>query len=600
MRDARPMRHSSSRIASAGNAATALSMAARTAVSRPRCRAAAQLLVRSARATGHRRADARRAAPDGRGRPCTPSRATGRSRVPLYQDGQRRLADLGLDFDLGLMWLAVLAVGAGRRPAGGHRGARGARDLRADRVAAVPRPARPARGDRAAAGRPRAGRAGRLRTHRRRARVRSNVRCVTRATDPTPLRVVCPPRSRSPACASSTARRSSPDPTARWCWPTSARTSSRSSRRRGTGPVAGGRRGSARGRTEPPRTTSPSIAASARSGWTCGRRWARACCAGCSSGPTSFVENFRPGGLDRLGFGDDELARHQSAPDPCRDLGLRARRARRREARLRLRRAGGRRADVGHRRLRCGRRRADQGRRRDLATSRRGSSWRSGSSARSSAADGRARAGAAAGPASGVRVDVSLLGSTLALLINQAQNAFVTGQQPSRRGNAHPNIVPYEAFDTADRPIVVAVGSERQWPRFCEAIGLPGLACDPRFATNADRVANREALRPLLAARLRERTRRGLAGGPRCGRRPLRPRQRHPAGVRARSTRRAHGLRRRPSGAGRPFARSARRSSSTARRRPPSQPPPLLGEHTDEILRELGYEETERAAFRRP
>src|SRR5204862_2704146 len=104
----------------------------------------------------------------------------------------------------------------------------------------------------------------------------------------------------------------------------------------------------------------------------------------------------------------------------------------------------------------------------------------------------------------GARIDVSLFESTLALLINQAQNAFVTGQQPARRGNAHSNIVPYEVFQTADRPIVIAVGSERQWPRFCEAVGLAALAADPRFATNEDRVASRGALQVLIAERLQE------------------------------------------------------------------------------------------------
>ena len=102
----------------------------------------------------------------------------------------------------------------------------------------------------------------------------------------------------------------------------------------------------------------------------------------------------------------------------------------------------------------------------------------------------------------GQRVDVSLLGSTLAVLVNQAQNAFVSGRSPGRLGNAHPNIVPYETFATADGELAVAVGSERQWPRFCEAIGLPELATDPRFATNGDRVDNRDALRPLIADRL--------------------------------------------------------------------------------------------------
>ena len=100
------------------------------------------------------------------------------------------------------------------------------------------------------------------------------------------------------------------------------------------------------------------------------------------------------------------------------------------------------------------------------------------------------------------RVDVALLGSTLALLVNQAQTAGTTGRAPVRRGNAHPNIVPYEAFDAADRPIVIAVGSERQWPRFCEAIGLPELAEDPRFRSNADRVEHRDALRAILRERI--------------------------------------------------------------------------------------------------
>jgi glutaryl-CoA transferase len=101
----------------------------------------------------------------------------------------------------------------------------------------------------------------------------------------------------------------------------------------------------------------------------------------------------------------------------------------------------------------------------------------------------------------GQRIDVSLLESTLAMLINQAQNAFVSGHAPDRRGNAHPNIVPYETFATADGEIAVAVGSERQWPRLCHALGLDHLSADSRFADNDARVRNREELRPLLAAR---------------------------------------------------------------------------------------------------
>ena len=100
----------------------------------------------------------------------------------------------------------------------------------------------------------------------------------------------------------------------------------------------------------------------------------------------------------------------------------------------------------------------------------------------------------AGGP--GQRVDATLLGSTLAILANQAQNGFVTGRPPRRRGNAHPNIVPYETFATADGELAVAVGSERQWVRLCAAIGLPNLAGDPRFATNGDRVEAHGTLAP--------------------------------------------------------------------------------------------------------
>jgi crotonobetainyl-CoA:carnitine CoA-transferase CaiB-like acyl-CoA transferase len=112
------------------------------------------------------------------------------------------------------------------------------------------------------------------------------------------------------------------------------------------------------------------------------------------------------------------------------------------------------------------------------------------------------------GPSAGLgqRVDISLLASTLSALVNQAQNAFVSGVAPVRRGNAHPNIVPYETFETADGEIAVAVGSERQWPRVCVALGLPALADDPRYATNGDRVERRGELRPTLAERFLERT----------------------------------------------------------------------------------------------
>jgi crotonobetainyl-CoA:carnitine CoA-transferase CaiB-like acyl-CoA transferase len=101
----------------------------------------------------------------------------------------------------------------------------------------------------------------------------------------------------------------------------------------------------------------------------------------------------------------------------------------------------------------------------------------------------------------GQRVDASLLASTLAALVNQAQNAFVTGTAPGRRGNAHPNIVPYETFATADGELAVAVGSERQWARLAALLDRSDLVGDPRFATNGDRVEHRVELRALLAER---------------------------------------------------------------------------------------------------
>ena len=98
----------------------------------------------------------------------------------------------------------------------------------------------------------------------------------------------------------------------------------------------------------------------------------------------------------------------------------------------------------------------------------------------------------------GQRIDLSLLDATLAWLINQAANHLIGGAVPGRMGNRHPNITPYETFRTADGELAVAVGSERQWQRFCSALDLASLADDERFATNGDRVRNRDQLRSLL------------------------------------------------------------------------------------------------------
>ena len=107
----------------------------------------------------------------------------------------------------------------------------------------------------------------------------------------------------------------------------------------------------------------------------------------------------------------------------------------------------------------------------------------------------------------GQRVDVGMLDATAALLTYQAGIYFATGNTPARMGNRHPTIVPYETFAARDGDFVVAVGNDDQWRRFCQVIGDGALAGDSRFATNRDRVAHYDALRPVLADRLRERTR---------------------------------------------------------------------------------------------
>ena len=98
----------------------------------------------------------------------------------------------------------------------------------------------------------------------------------------------------------------------------------------------------------------------------------------------------------------------------------------------------------------------------------------------------------------GQRVDLSLLESQVAWLANVASNFLTTGKRPARYGNAHPNIVPYQALRAADGSLVVAVGNDLQFQRFCTALGQPDLADDPRFVTNQQRVLHREALLALL------------------------------------------------------------------------------------------------------
>ncbi|OUM97602.1 MAG: CoA-transferase [Firmicutes bacterium ZCTH02-B6] len=106
----------------------------------------------------------------------------------------------------------------------------------------------------------------------------------------------------------------------------------------------------------------------------------------------------------------------------------------------------------------------------------------------------------------GQYIDLSLWDAAVAAMVNLAQAYLVSGREPKRLGNAHAQIVPYQMFATADGYMVLAVGNDAQFERFCEVIGRPELADDERFATNPARVKNRDVLIPILEEVLRQRT----------------------------------------------------------------------------------------------
>ncbi|MDY0748536.1 CaiB/BaiF CoA-transferase family protein [Paucibacter sp. R3-3] len=112
----------------------------------------------------------------------------------------------------------------------------------------------------------------------------------------------------------------------------------------------------------------------------------------------------------------------------------------------------------------------------------------------------------------GQRIDMALLDTQIAMLANLGANYLCTGRAPGRMGNAHQNIVPYQTFEASDGYLILAVGNDGQFAKFCEIAGRPDWAQDPRFARNADRVRHRDLLVPQIAAVLKTRPRQDWLG----------------------------------------------------------------------------------------
>ena len=188
----------------------------------------------------------------------------------------------------------------------------------------------------------------------------------------------------------------------------------------------------------------------------------------------------------------------------------------------------------------------------------------------------------------GAYVDLALLDTQLAMLANQAENALISGQNPPRQGNTHPNIVPYQPFEAADQPIIIAVGNDRQFARLAEICGHSEWTADPSFATNEARVGNRAEIVGLVSAAIRERPAAEWLGqldeaGIPAG--PINTITQALADVQAQHRQMVRTLGGVPL-VGSPVRLDGERADS-------GLPPPALGEHTADVLAALGVDPTE-------
>ncbi|HJW11875.1 MAG TPA: CaiB/BaiF CoA-transferase family protein [Albitalea sp.] len=195
-------------------------------------------------------------------------------------------------------------------------------------------------------------------------------------------------------------------------------------------------------------------------------------------------------------------------------------------------------------------------------------------------------------------IDMALLDTQVAMLANLGANYLATGVAPQRAGNAHQNIVPYQVFEVADGHLVLAVGNDGQFAKFCEVAGRPELARDARFARNADRVRHRATLVPLLAELMQRRRKADWLAALEAAKVPCGAIN-NLAEVFADPQVRERGMTvevPHPLAGSVPLVANPIKLSAT-----PVQyrrAPPLLGEHTDEVLREFGWTDAQRAALR--